>query len=51
MNTNKPETMTCPECHGRGMVPSGDGFDEPCRECGGSGRVYNDELETEGGAL
>ena len=40
----KPKTTTCPECHGLGELPSGDGFDEPCRECGGSGKVYDDEL-------
>lgn len=33
----------CHECHGRGAVPSGEGFDEPCRECGGCGYIYDDE--------
>ena len=45
VNTNKPKTITCPECHGLGSLPSGDGFDEPCRECGGSGVVYDETAE------
>ncbi len=38
-------TSDCPECHGRGWLPSGDGFDEPCRECGGNGVVYDETSE------
>ena len=45
VNTNKPKTIACPECHGLGSLPSGDGFDEPCRECGGSGVVYDESEE------
>ena len=39
---NPPEKR-CPECHGVGFVPSGDGFDEPCIECGGCGYIYDEE--------
>lgn len=39
----RPPEKRCPECHGRGMVPSGDGFNEPCRECGGCGYIYDEE--------
>ena len=39
----RPPEKRCPECHGRGTVPSGEGFDEPCRECGGCGYIYDDE--------
>ena len=39
----RPPEKRCPECHGKGEVPSGDGFNEPCRECGGGGYIYDDE--------
>ena len=38
-----PPEKRCPECHGFGEVPSGDGFNEPCRECGGCGYIYDEE--------
>jgi hypothetical protein len=31
--------VDCPDCHGTGLTPRGDGYDEQCWTCGASGRV------------